>query len=487
MALSYKRWATFGVASSLFLFSSSHVLAAGFGLAEHSASGLGSAFSGASVDSEDASVVWFNPANMTDLEGTTNVSGALHVVVPRIKYEDTGSAINPLLVGGNTQAAEAVMKGQKNIISDKVGAVPNGYVTRRINDKTVVGVGVNVPFGLEFDYEDDWFGRYNAVDSRLETININPSVAYQVNDKLSIGGGVSIQSLKVELETAVDSAGACYGAVNEVRRRAAQTTNAATKAQLEATANNLQTGCATTFGQDFANPSRDSKAVVTGDDISYGFNLGLSYKPTKKTKLGVSYRSRVKHEVEGDANYDYTQELTNVAGAVLPQTGAAKASTTLPATLSISASHKLNNKVTLKGDITRTEWSTFDQLSVTRADNGDTVSHVDEDWQDVNRYSVGMDYKYNDRLTLRTGVALDETPVPREANRTPRTPGADRTWVAVGANYKLKKDMSVDVGYTHIRLDEAKMRVVSNETSYITQGTYDTNIDVLSAQFNWRF
>jgi long-chain fatty acid transport protein len=330
---------------------------------------------------------------------------------------------------------------------------------------------VNAPFGLETDYDEAWYGRYHALKSAMKTININPSLSYEVNDKLAVGGGVSAQYIDVELSSAIDSAAAC-------RSIASAANSGALLAQC--------LGALPTL----ANPATDSKAVIKGNDWSLNYNAGLLYKPTEKTKVGLSYRSEMKHNLEGTADYTINSTLQPVlaaTGVTRFNDVAATADAALPASLSLSVAHKLNDKVEVLGDITRTQWSSFERLTVKNADTGAVISDVDESWQDVNRYAAGLNYQYNDRLKLRTGVAFDEEPIPDAKHRTARIPGNDRTWVSAGANYKLKKNLDMDVGYSHLFLDETPIDNTDDATGYALRGNYDSNVDIISAQLNWSF
>ncbi len=401
---------------------SSLLQAAGFSVVENSASGMGNAFAGGAAAAEDASTVWSNPAGMAELADKRQVSTAVHWLMPEIAFTNAGSQVNPALTGGNVAAAQAALGGA-NTLLDKAGAIPNLYAVYPINDKTKAGLAVNVPFGLETDYDAGWYGRYHALKSAMKTLNVNPAISYEVNDKLAVGGGVSAQYIEVELSSAVDSAAAC-------RSIAAAAKSAALLAR-----------CVAAFPS-IATPATDSQAVIKGDDWSLNYNAGLLYKPTPKTKLGVSYRSATQHNLEGSAAYTVNAALQPVlaaTGVTRFNDAPAVADAEMPATLSLSAAHKVNDKVEVLADITRTQWSSFERLTVKNAETGAIVTDVDESWQDVNRYAVGLNYQHNERLKLRTGVALDETPIPDTPHRTARIPDNERTWGSVGANYKLKK------------------------------------------------
>lgn len=444
--------------------------AAGFGLIENSATGMGNAFAGAAASAEDASTVWANPAGMAELKDERQVSVATHAVLPQAGFTNVASRVNPALTGGNVTAAQAALGGA-NATTDKAAVVPNFYAVYPINERTKAGLGVNAPFGLETNYDEDWYGRYHALKSAMKTININPVVSYEVNDKLAVGGGVSAQYIDVELSSAIDSAAAC--------RSIASAANSGT----------LLAQCLARFPQ-VGQAATDSKATIQGDDWSLNYNAGLLYKPTDKTNIGLSYRSKTKHNLEGTADYTVNsslQPILTATGVTRFNDAPAKADAELPASLSLSVAHQLNDKVEVLGDVTHTQWSSFQRLTVKNADTGAVISDVDESWKDVNRYALGINYQHNDRLKLRTGVALDESPVPDALHRTARIPDSDRTWVSAGANYQLKKNLSVDVGYSHIFLDETPIDNIDEASGYALRGLYDSDVDVVSAQLNWSF
>ena len=132
-----------------------------------------------------------------------------------------------------------------------------------------------------------------------------------------------------------------------------------------------------------------------------------------------------------------------------------------------------------------TGWSDFLVLRIVNGNGTPAVPTVTENWDDSYRYSVGANYHFNDRLTLRGGVAYDETPV-SDAYRTARIPDEDRTWIAFGAQYHLSGRSVLDVGYAHLFVKDA--RINKTETGPVTlTGTYEGAVDILSAQFTHSF
>lgn len=390
--------------------------ASGFALIEKSASGLGNAFAGGSAGAEDASTVFFNPAGMTRLSGD-QMSVALH----SIKLETEFS---------NSESAPAAGRALGNNGGNAGGwaALPNVYHVMELNPQWRAGIGISSPFGLKTDYDANWMGRFQAIKSDLKTININPSLAYKINDKLSAGIGLNVQYIKAELTNAV----------------------------------NL--GVAEGFAQ------------VKGDDWSTGYNLGMLYELNPATRFGLAYRSDVRHKLKGDVTFN---------GGVPAPNGPVSAQITLPETVSLSGLRQINPQWAVMGDATWTRWSRFKELRIVR-DTGVVVGQpVPENWKDSMRYSLGASYQFNNQLKLRGGVAYDQSPV-SDGYRTARIPDADRVWLAAGANYKLSSAGSVDVGYAHIFVDNASINTGTAGTGQLV-GAYVNRVDILSVQYNHRF
>ncbi len=430
--------------------------AAFFQLAENSPAGLGNAFAGGAAIAEDASAVWYNPAGLTRLSRAEYLVGG-HIIVPSTEAKSvSGAAVTTAPIGGGTggDAGESAV-------------VPNFYYARRLDDRTVFGFGLNVPFGLATEYETGWVGRYHAVRSEIQTINLNPGVGYKVNDQFSIGGGISYQMIDAELTQAVDFATICTVSSGGA----------------------FSGACGA--GAGFATPgSNDGFAKVTADDKEWGFNLGLLWQVQQNTRLGLAYRSKIGYTLTGD--FDITTPANVPAllqgGAGLIDSGA-KADVDVPATLSLSAYHQINPEWAIMGDITRTYWSDLPELRID-FDSAQPDSVVTLDLKDVNRYSIGANYRPGGAWMYRFGVALDKTPTPNETVRTPRLPDEDRTWFAVGADYRHSNDLSFAVAFVHIKIDDPKISKTATGENTLRgslTASYEADVNILSAQARWVF
>lgn len=416
------RYAAIGLA----LAASSSVQAAGFALVEQNASGMGNAYAGSAAVAEDASTIFFNPAGMTYIEGT-QVVGAFHLVNVNADFNDKGSSS-----GG----AFAPL-GDEGPNAGGFAFLPNFFFMTTLTPSIKVGVGVSAPFGLKTEYDDDqWVGRFHADKSELKTVNINPSIAYQVNDQLSLGAGVSFMRAEATLSRAVN------------------------------------------FG-----PGGVGNVEIKGDDWGFGFNLGAIYRLTPATRIGVAYRSEVKQKLEGDAKFTRPALVPNAGPAA---DGDVTAKVDLPASFTMSAFSQLNDKWDLMGGVTWTEWSNFEELRVVR-DNGATLTVTPENWHNTMRYSVGVNYHYSNMVKLRAGLAYDEEAIKSEF-RTARIPGNDRKWLSLGASYQMTPVSTFDIGYSHLFISDAKVddnQLAKGNGRLI--GKYEGNVDILSLQYTHNF
>ena len=403
--------------------------AAGFALIEQSASGMGNAFAGGGAVAEDASTIFFNPAGMTYIQGTQMV-GAAHLIKPNAEFNNQGSvnaAPRPLgTEGGN---------------AGDLAFVPNLYFKMDLTDTVKLGVGVSAPFGLKTEYDDNWIGRFQGVKSELKTININPAIAFKVNDQLSLGLGASAMWAQAELTSAVNA-----GAI-------------------------------------------ESSVKIKGDDWGFGLNLGAVFQATADTRFSAAYRSKVEQHLDGEATSPFTALNPSPTRTLNADV---KADVTLPENFSVSAFSRLNDTWDLMGDITWTRWSQFKELRIVR-DNGSTLTATQENWDNTMRYSVGVNYHYSEAIKLRAGLAFDEEAI-SDQFRTVRIPGNDRKWLALGAAWQVSPASKLDIGYAHLFIsdtsinDDQRAPVPPSPVGKgLVKGSYDGSVDILSAQYTHNF
>jgi long-chain fatty acid transport protein len=416
--------------------------ASGYAIKEQSASLLGTAFAGAGSSARDPSVLFFNPAGIGRLDGV-RFTGSGSGIFARTEFNNDNSMLAPFGVpipgGDGGDAGEDAV-------------VPAFYLSAAAGDVFHFGVGVNAPFGLTNEYSEDWVGRYHAIESTLETININPVVAVKPISWLSLGAGVQVQYIDTKLTRAIDFGSILAG---------------------------LGVPGAAPFGS-------DGEVKLRASDWGVGFTAGVMIEPIAGTRAGLSYRSYIDHRLSGDAGFK------NVPAPLQPsplfQNQNASSHVTTPDSVDLSLYQELTDRWAVMGDVQWTNWSRFHELRVDFALPGVPDDVTREKWDDSWFFALGTQYAPLERLTLRAGVAYDQTPV-RDEFRTARLPDQDRFWVAGGIGYAFNQWIGADLGYTHIFVRDAdiKENVAVGPLVYQLHGQYDNAIDIVSMQANFKF
>lgn len=367
------------------------VLGAGFGIYEGSARGNAM---GTEVTADPAgpSVLYNNAAGMTELEGTQVEVGL--------------SLINP----SATVSADTPMGTIDTDVENNWWTPPNAYVTHQINDKVWAGFGVFSRFGLGIEYEDDWPGRYNVQEATIQSLDLNPSVAFKLTDTLSLAAGLRAEWFEFELFQAVPAP--------------------APNGPAAAT---------------------DSRMHIKGDDWGIGYNLGLYYQANEWVSFGLAFDSEIDQEIEGDYS------LATPRGTL---TGSGGGDITTPAIIRLGSSIAATEKLTLNLGIIYTMWSSYDELAINfnpplpPGPDGQPVSRTakEKDWDDVFRYQLGMEYALDESWALRAGYVYDTTPVP-DANVDYIVPANDRHLFSLGVGYQ-KADLFCDLSYTYLMIQD---------------------------------
>jgi long-chain fatty acid transport protein len=444
---------SWSVAGAVLAMSGSAV-ASGFALIEQSASGLGNAYAGGAASAEDASTVFFNPAGMSRLSGKQIVVAG-HAITPSAKFSNNGSV-----------AASAQTLGGTGGDAGGMAFVPNAYFAMEVNPAMKVGLGINAPFGLQTEYDSNWMGRFQAVKSKIQTVNLNPSISYDVNEKVSVGVGLNYQHIKGDLTSAVNYSAAAAAAA----------------------ANPLTPPIAVPGLLAVAGAQAEGVSTISGSDSSWGYNLGVLMKLGERTRIGAAYRSTIKYTLAGTVSFTGVPAILSTSAKL--QNGDVTLPITMPDSFSLSGVHKLSDSYEVMGDATWTGWSVLQQLKIDRT-SGVNVQTVDEKWKDTWRVSVGASHHYNENLTVRTGIAFDQAPV-SDSYRTARIPDNDRTWLSLGGQYKMSAASVIDFGYAHLFVKDSNISDIQNVPAQGKAGgnligTYKNSVDILSAQYTHNF
>lgn len=424
---------------------------AAFQLKENSAKGQGRAFAGSASAPDDVAIVANNPAGMRLLDGR-QFQFDLSTISFSAKYQGGGGRY-----AGPTGAGQGLpISGGNGGDAGKIAPLPATYFHLPFgeNDNMHLGASLTVPFGFETKYDRDWVGRYIGTKTKLEAIDAALAFSYDVNPYVSFGASVFVERLDIDLAGAMDLGAALYGKV-----------------------------------PGFTPGSADAYNRIKGNNTAVGYTLGGLFSIDENTNIGLTYRSQMNHKID-DGSVRFTADTTSgqQALAVLQSQGLfvnskGKATVKLPASATISFTHRFEGPWSVMADVTRTGWSKFDKVNV-NLDSGQVLP-LSFGYRDTTFASIGADYRLNDTLTLRGGVAYDQTPTTVE-HRDVRVPDNSRKWLSLGLSWKPSERIEYNVGYTHLFASKPEIDALSSYSSTLV-GEYKVTGDVLAASINYKF
>lgn len=397
--------------------STAQVHAAGFQLAEYSATGMSRAFAGEAAIADNASAQGRNAALLTELKNRQISTGAIYVM-PNIDVPGSLS----ISMGG--QALGSIDASASDVGNNAF--VPNFYYSNQLSDKITWGIAVNSNYGLATQIDSKHAAAILGQHTSIKTIEFNPNIAYTLNNNFSIGGGVRIVYGKGEL-------------------------NATMPAWIEPIKARLLVDQAVRLPA-----AGTSLKHLKGDDIAYGWQIGSTYKLNENHRLGFAYHSGVKFDLKGSisgASYRNAKGKTEAFDGRLP--------IELPAFAEFSTYHQLSDKFALHTSINWTQWSKFEELRGYFLSQNKPIDPVtkkpiasqllkEEHFKNNWRYAIGGTYQINNQWVARAGIALDKTAVSNEY-RTTTIPDSDRLWYSIGAGYKVSHNLILDISATYIK------------------------------------
>jgi long-chain fatty acid transport protein len=440
--------------------SSRHAAAQGYGFYQHDACTMAMGGAGVAEPCPHGSAIFFNPAALADLDGTVFTLGGT-LIGPHGDFTPDG--------------------GQPTKLEDKWINVPNLYYARDLGARAKFGLGLMAPYGLEIAWPLSFEGRFLSYESKLQAVYVQPTLAFEVNDQLLVGGGVDVSYAKVELKQSVD----------------------------------LSTqpipGTAFTFGN-LGVPRYTDFADITlkGDAVQLGFHLGALVKATDRVSFGVRYLSRQKIETE-EGDFETRQIMTGLrtpvplpgipAGASLDAlleplfaAGGRLAdqsvgtSLYLPDQFVAGVAFQASDGVKVKVDYQHTNWSLFDVL-VIETENGLTDTNV-ESYRDSHGLRVGTQFDVNDRTALRGGFIAHTAAAPDETV-TPLLPEGARWELTVGVGREVSQLFGIDLAYQYLRQQDRRGRITDGEgerpTTALNSGeyTFRGHLVGMNLNFSW--
>ncbi|MGN2672581.1 outer membrane protein transport protein [Aliivibrio fischeri] len=415
---------------------SSNTIAAGFQLAEYSATGLGRAYAGEAAIADGADAQWRNVAMLTYLEGTQVSVGGIYVN-PNIDVEGTtdgSKSMNPAMANSHASS--------EDFANDAF--IPNLYVSHRINQQLAIGFAVGTNYGMETDLGSDFNASHFGNEASVLTKEINVNMAYQIMPQLSVGGGVRY-------------------VMGEGSFGATMPTNNVLHA-----------------------PQGTTLKYMEGTDEAWGWQVGTAWQINDANRIGFSYKSEVKLELTGHAE--------GMGFGLAPtQRKNGSMELVMPATAELASYHQLNDKIAVHASFNWTDWSAFEKLEA-QFNDGTSSMVKEENWEDNYRLAIGGTYQLDQKLTLRSGIAYDTSAV-SDKNRTITIPETDRLWLSIGAGYDWSKNLSLDAGFTYIVAKDAPITesrgYESDDAAQAIGGQFNGettgNVWLVGVQANYRF
>ena len=419
---------------SLLVCTCSTAQASGFAIYTQGASSLAQgAATIAHID--DPSTQFFNPALINELEGTHLELGTTLIIPDRKLHSD---------VTGNSFDTE-----------DQAFFPSTLFVTHKFNDKISAGLGICSPFGLSTDWPDDWEGRYIATTSEMTTYSVNPIISYKLLPNLNISAGIEYLYLDASLEK---------------------------KFMLP----NPSTGSL----------FPDGTQSFEGDGDGVGYNLGLLFSPHPDISIGASYRSEVKVDIDGHADFYLPKKSQSIYGPYFPNTGA-DTHIDLPQRVHMGICYKGFAPLTIEGAVRWEGWSSFQKLTI---DLDQPVSPLQEttlvqqrDWKDTWSFNIGAKYALNPNVSFMAGYLYQNNPVP-DHTFEPSIPDSDGHLFTFGTRYAWNSwRITLALGFQHqeSRHKDNSIDDFPNDSSFnpytSANGNYKSNLFMSGLSVSYKF
>ncbi len=449
---------------------STAVQASGYHFGTQSVNAQGTA-NAAAAEAADASTIFYNPAGLSKLD-SSQISVNANIVFPSIRYEADSA----------TDFTGIPVQGSKSGKITKTTVAPHIYGAYKVNDNLTVGLGVYVPFGSATEYEKDSVLRHNINKLGLTSIAVEPVAAWKLNERHSFGAGIIAQHTSAELRKYAD-----WGIKNKADILTAQPPKPNGKAIAAAI-------------------QADGHADVKGSDWGFGYQLAWMWDINDRARMGVNYRSKVSHTLEGTAEWAadgavakqaWAAKLLEARGYVPNEKASVKIVT--PESLSVHGMYKVSDKTDLFGDVTWTRHSRFNKAelvfekekSIANGKKSDRTT-ITPNWRNTYKVAFGGSYQVTEPLQLRAGIAFDKSPVRNADYRMNSLPDGNRIWFSVGAKYQLGKNHVIDAAYSHIHINDTVYRAGKASGNDVdsrgaSSARFKNKADILGLQYTYKF
>jgi long-chain fatty acid transport protein len=408
---------------------SSNTHGSGFAVYTQGASSLGQG-AATIAHTDDPSAIFWNPALINKLEGTQIQLGTT-IIFPSRKFESD--------ITGETFKTEPDVFFPSTL-----------FITHKFNDKISVGLGVFNPFGLATKWPDDWEGRYIATNSEMTTFNINPVMSYQITPHIAFAAGVDFLLLDATLEKKINLAAFT-----------------------------------------FPIPFPDGGQKFEGDGSGVGYNFGILIEPHKNIAIGASYRSEIKVDIDGNANFSLPAGTPQPISLLFPNTPGST-DITLPQQIHAGICYKGFAPLTLEAALRWEGWSSYDKLQIhlDKPVAGSQTSIEPKNWDNTYSFSIGAKYQMNNSISLLAGYLYGGNPIPDETFE-PAIPDANTHLFCIGTAIK-QKNFKIDLVYGYQILqnrvkNNAITDPISGLTAFSANGTYKSHLHMVGVSLTYTF
>ena len=305
---------------------------------------------------------------------------------------------------------------------------PHAYIAVPVLKDLVFGFGTYCEYGLGTKYDNGWDLRFDTTETTIQQFTFNPNIAYEITEDWSVAFGARMSYITFEnYKTPLDYYGEYI------------------------------------------------RTHLEGDDFNCGYELATQYKVTDELSLGLVYRSRINHRIEGDMSAETKGQM---GAANAPRKGDGAAKLVLPSSLTMGANYDFTEKFRGGVSLTWTEWSTIDHIDFRLPKNslGVDKSYTEElNWRNAWRVGFGFEYDFTDSFAGRIGYTYDMDPANKNKGTT-MLPSGDRHIIGFGASYKFLEDWRIDLGYSFIIM-ESETRKVSVHNQSPHDGVYRFECD----------
>jgi long-chain fatty acid transport protein len=368
------------IIASFFIFINTTALAGGLYLNEFGTPSMGVAGAGANAVASDASTSFHNAAGMTRIKGT-ELMGTAGLLNATVKFDPDSDTPIPGGDGGDAGGPAPIV---------------GGFFVHSLSDKWKLGANLITISGAILDYDDDWTGRYLNTEVKLLTMTFYPSIAYRVNNWLSLGGGPQVMYADLEIKAKAPP------------------------------------------------PNGNGEVKIDGNDVAFGFGLGALFEVSDRTRLGIVYQSEIEPEFGGDVKFS--------GGAVNADAGV---DTKIPLAqfIKVSGYHELNDRWALLGTVGWEDWSAFKEVNIS---TGRGSQKIPRDWHDTWKFAAGVHFRPVDKWLLQLGFSYDSSPVDSD-DRTPDMPIDRQIRYATGVQYKWSDRLSLGGEFVYADYGKAKI------------------------------